>query len=85
MTGHAVEKAPIIDTYSDGIDHIEICGPNVRLVYFTWDGDEKVIVAKIIRPIEGLSMGFHPLLDQAMAREREKRAARSACVLSTAH
>lgn len=65
----AIEPTGLSDIYADGIDRIDICGPNVRVVYFTWEGDKRVITAKIIRPRSTLSIDFVEQLRAAEARK----------------
>lgn len=43
------------DIYADELDTIEICGGgNVRLVYVTYCGGQKQVVARLIRPMNSL-------------------------------
>jgi hypothetical protein len=58
---NAVELTFVPDIYADNISHVENLGTCVRTVYFTWQqiGDrwERVVVAKIIRPIASIESG----------------------------
>jgi len=47
-------RSEITDIYADELDSVEICGPNVRLIYVTYFNGEKQIVARIIRPMVAL-------------------------------
>jgi hypothetical protein len=63
----AIENAPITDTYADDIDHIEILGDNVRIVFFTWEHGERIVVAKIVRPLSTFNTIFAARLKAAQA------------------
>lgn len=59
MADTCIEPVPISDVYSDGIAYIENLGNCIRVAYFTWSRSgggppEKVIVAKIVRPVSSL-------------------------------
>jgi hypothetical protein len=63
------------DVYADELDCVELCGGgNVRLVYVTYTGGKKVVVARLIRPmhtIQALDINcdrLKSLLQQAKAR-----------------
>lgn len=48
---------PIPDIYADELDRVEICsGNNVRLIYVTFRGGEKIEVLSLIRPIASVKM-----------------------------
>jgi hypothetical protein len=51
-----LEPYPVPDVYADGIDHVENLGNCFRTVYYVWarDGQEKLIVAKLVRPITSI-------------------------------
>jgi hypothetical protein len=45
----------IQDVYADELDTVEICGGgNVRLIYVTYTGGHKQVVARLIRPMHTL-------------------------------
>jgi len=48
---------PLPDIYADELDRVEICsGNNVRLIYVTFRGGEKIEVLSLIRPIASVKM-----------------------------
>ena len=48
---------PIADIYADELDRVEICsGNNVRLIYVTFRGGQKIEVLSFIRPIASVKM-----------------------------
>lgn len=57
----AIDNAGVPDIYADDIETVEVVGPNVRVIFFTWQGPpgnrQKVVVAKIVRPIEQAGKG----------------------------
>ncbi len=63
----AVEYSPIKDVYADDIDHIEVLGDTVRIVFFTWEDGEKVVVAKIVRPKASFNVLFAERVRHAQA------------------
>jgi hypothetical protein len=63
----AVEPVPISDIYADDIDHFEILGENVRIYFYTWEDGERVIVAKIVRPLSTFNTLFAARLRDAQA------------------
>lgn len=66
----AIENAAINDVYADGIDHLDIIGNGqiVRIVYFTWENGEKVITAKVVRPLATFNRKLEELVEEAKAR-----------------
>lgn len=67
----AVENAAINDVYADGIERLDICGPNVRIVYYTWENGEKIITAKVVRPLATFNRRLEELVQEAKARSAE--------------
>ncbi len=63
----AIENAPIGDVYADDIDHIEMLGENVRIVFYTWEAGMKVVVAKIVRPRATFNVLFAERIKKAQA------------------
>lgn len=64
----ATESVPISDIYADGLSHLEICGPNVRFVYFVWENGQKIVTAKIVKPISAI-VQIADMLNMARASE----------------
>jgi hypothetical protein len=64
----AIENAAVMDIYADGIERLDICGPNIRIVYFTWDNGQKIITAKVIRPLVTFNLMLEKLVNEAKAR-----------------
>lgn len=58
-----IELCPIMDTYTDDIGAVDNLGSCCRVTFFTWarpyggGAPEKVVVAKIIRPLASLRIG----------------------------
>ena len=50
-----LESVALTDIYADGIADVELLGDNVRLIYFTWESGQKVMVAKIVGPLSATS------------------------------
>lgn len=63
----AIECAAIADVYADDIDHIEVLGENVRIVFFTWQDGERIVVAKIVRPRATFNVMFAERVKMAQA------------------
>lgn len=70
MPDDFIEPVLISDVYADGIAYVENLGNCIRIAYFTWarTGNgfkEKVIVAKIVRPLSSLlgSEELHRMID----------------------
>lgn len=54
----AVENAAITDIYACGIDRVDLLpGGNVRVVFYTEEQGERVIVCKIVRPANSVMAG----------------------------
>jgi hypothetical protein len=68
-----IEVTPIADIYADGVACVELCGPNVRLIYYVVTGGEKVIVAKIVRPLESVKGMLLQMVAAARAGLQEMR------------
>lgn len=54
-----LEPYPVIDTYADGISHVENMGGIFRAVFFVWARGpngltERICVAKIVRPVRSI-------------------------------
>lgn len=57
MASLLLEPCPISDIYADGIGRVENLGNCLRLVFFTWSEGERVVVAKLIRPVSSMMSG----------------------------
>jgi len=52
-----IEPVSIPDIYADDLGTVELLGPNVRQYYFVWSEGQKVVVAKIVRPLVTIDAG----------------------------
>lgn len=63
MDGQIIDTGMVPDTYSDGIAYVENLGTCCRVFFYTYAAPaygaplERVIVAKIVRPIASLQKG----------------------------
>jgi hypothetical protein len=52
--GELVEVVPIMDVYADGVADLEVISSvNVRVTLYTHHQGQKIVVAKIVRPLRG--------------------------------
>jgi hypothetical protein len=68
-----IEVAPIADIYADGLAGVELCGPNVRLIFYALTGGERVTAAKIVAPAGAFQGQLPELIAQARAGLEEMR------------
>ena len=62
------ENYAIPDIYADGIADVELLGPNIRIILFTWAAGQKIVVAKIVQPI--CSIKDRLLVDMIAAKQK---------------
>ena len=63
-----VEGHPIKDIYADGVADVELlAGGNVRLILFTWERGQRVIVARIVQPQASISGQATAMLKKKLA------------------
>lgn len=58
--GDLIDTGMVQDIYSDGIARLEIIGNQCRFIMFSWQlicgRPERVVVAKIVRPLSSIPM-----------------------------
>ncbi|RJO75449.1 MAG: hypothetical protein C4523_00005 [Myxococcales bacterium] len=50
MERQFIEAVPIPDVYADDIAYVDVCGPNVRIAYYTIEKGVCVICNKVVMP-----------------------------------
>lgn len=77
-----VEVMPISDIYADGIGQIENLGDCFRMIFYTYSkpleggAQERVVVAKIIRPKKSILRGDKGAVTEWLEREARTHEAR---------
>jgi hypothetical protein len=72
MADDLVEVVPIMDVYCDGVADLEVVSSvNVRVTLYTHHQGQKIVVAKIIRPLRGF--GITPEQEQFLRQHGADR------------
>ena len=65
----AIEPVPIQDTYICGVDRVEFLGRNnVRIYLYATEGDQRVIVGKVVMALEDIPASIATVMKGTWSR-----------------
>jgi hypothetical protein len=67
-----IESVPVQDVFCEGIGRIQIVGQNARFFLYVQDGDERVIVSKVVIPLENLPEAIRLAMEVTVGETSQK-------------